>query len=170
MKTIKYETQKGFTVLELMIVLVIVGILASIVIPTYQNSVIKAQREDGMAALVAASSEQERFRAEWASYTDIMGQQNGACPGNIDCGLNLGTVVGGVVETEGGFYEISVDVSPIPGNPDAAGACGPGATPCTSFRFTATPIGRQVDDPCGFLTIDNQGNRGSEANDRQLCW
>lgn len=53
--------QKAFTLLELMIVVAIVGILAAIAIPNYQESVKKTRRADVMGDLLVAANEMERF-------------------------------------------------------------------------------------------------------------
>lgn len=59
MKNLK--TQKAFTLLELMIVVAIVGILASIAIPSYQESVKKSRRADATGALMVLANKMERF-------------------------------------------------------------------------------------------------------------
>ena len=55
------KSQKAFTLLELMIVVAIVGILASIAIPSYQESVRKSRRADATGALYVFANSMERF-------------------------------------------------------------------------------------------------------------
>jgi type IV pilus assembly protein PilE len=59
----------GFTLIELIIVIVIVGILASIALPSYQDSVRKARRSDAKAALLENANFMERFYTENNTYT-----------------------------------------------------------------------------------------------------
>ncbi|WP_269845025.1 type IV pilin protein [Wohlfahrtiimonas populi] len=63
---------KGFTLIELMIVIAIIGIIAMFAIPSYQNSQRKAQISEGEAALIAAQSQIEKYRlTARKSYDDI---------------------------------------------------------------------------------------------------
>ncbi len=59
---------KGFTLLELMIVVVVVGVLAAIAIPAYSDYVTRSKRADGKNALLAFQLEQEKFRANNPQY------------------------------------------------------------------------------------------------------
>jgi len=59
---------KGFTLIELMIVIVVIGILASIALPSYEDYVERARRADGKAALLEVQLAQEKYRANNASY------------------------------------------------------------------------------------------------------
>jgi type IV pilus assembly protein PilE len=61
--------QSGFTLVELTIVVTLIGILAMIAIPAYNDSVTKARRSDGQAALMEAMARQERFFTENNTYT-----------------------------------------------------------------------------------------------------
>ena len=59
----------GFTLIELMIVVAIVGILAAIAYPNYIDSVRKSRRSLAKAALMEAAQKQEAFYARNATYT-----------------------------------------------------------------------------------------------------
>jgi type IV pilus assembly protein PilE len=65
----KYKRISGFTLIELMIVVVIVGIIASIALPSYQDSVRKARRSDAQTALLENVNFMERFFTENNTYT-----------------------------------------------------------------------------------------------------
>jgi len=59
---------KGFTLIELMIVVAIIGILAAIAYPSYQNSVEKARRSDAQGALLGLANAMERHFTANNSY------------------------------------------------------------------------------------------------------
>ncbi len=54
---------KGFTLVELMIVVAIVGIIASIAYPSYDEYITRSKRGDAMSALMLASQAMERYRS-----------------------------------------------------------------------------------------------------------
>ncbi len=60
--------KRGFTLIELMIVVAVVGILAAIAYPSYIDSVRKAHRADGKAALMEAAQKMEIYYARNTSY------------------------------------------------------------------------------------------------------
>jgi type IV pilus assembly protein PilE len=60
--------QRGFTLIELMIALVVLAILTAIAYPSYTNQVLKSRRADGIAALNRASMRMESCRSDNASY------------------------------------------------------------------------------------------------------
>ena len=62
------KRQGGFTLIELMIVLVIVGILAAVALPSFRDQIRKSRRADAIAELGRLQLAQERWRADRASY------------------------------------------------------------------------------------------------------
>lgn len=63
----------GFTLIELVMVIAIVGILMAIAIPSYNSSTTKARRTDGQTALMDVMVRQERFYTENNTYTTDLG-------------------------------------------------------------------------------------------------
>jgi type IV pilus assembly protein PilE len=68
MSLIKLRTSYGFTLIELMIVVAIVGILAAVAYPSYREYVLRGNRTEGQSLLVEAAARQERFYAQNNSY------------------------------------------------------------------------------------------------------
>lgn len=83
----------GFTLVELLIAVAIVGILASVAYPSYQRHVQQARVSDGQAKLMEIASRLERCFTENRSYT---GCDSVSLP----------------VDSEGGFYEVTDSISP----------------------------------------------------------
>lgn len=86
----KIKSQTGFTLVELMIAVAIVGLLASIAYPNYQDYVFRAGRSDGKAALLSSAQWMERVMTASGSYPSA---------------ANFPT---SMVNSEGGRYTISV--------------------------------------------------------------
>jgi type IV pilus assembly protein PilE len=62
----------GFTLIELLITIVIVGILASIAIPTYTSYILKSHRIDAKNALSAVQLAEEKYRGNNLTYTSTL--------------------------------------------------------------------------------------------------
>lgn len=89
-----YRHMRGVTLLELMVVVVIVGILASIAYPNYREFVSRAKRNEAKAALLQIAQNQERFYLQNNTYTTDMTQ--------------LGFPVGAAYITDTEAYSVSV--------------------------------------------------------------
>ena len=88
---------RGVTLLELMIVTVIIGIMASIAYPNYREFVARAKRNEAKAALLQIAQNQERFYLQNNTYTTDMTQ--------------LGFPMAGGYITDTGSYSVSVTVA-----------------------------------------------------------
>ncbi|MDO9371048.1 MAG: type IV pilin protein [Gammaproteobacteria bacterium] len=141
----------GFTLIELMIVVAIVGILAAIAYPSYVDSVRKSRRADAITALYALQLAQEKWRANHTTYTSTLG------------GTGCGTA------TATGLCWTGADVT----RPYYTIAITAGAT-ATAFTATATASGDQVNDKangvtCTPLTITQNGPTYNPAG-QTACW
>lgn len=86
--------QRGFTLIELMIVVVIVGILASVAYPSYLGHVRKGRRADAQSVMLEAQQYMQRYYAAHNSYKDA------ALPDDLKVAPKSGTT----------YYNLSVDV------------------------------------------------------------
>jgi type IV pilus assembly protein PilE len=140
---VNQNKQCGFTLIELMIVVAILGVLASIALPAYQQNVRSGARSEAQSLLVQVAASQERF------YSDNNSYSTNANP--------LASPAEATVTSERGFYQVAV------------AACG-GGTIATCFVATATPQGNQTADSCTTLTITNTGLKGATGDSAANCW
>lgn len=151
------KKQQAFTLIELMIAVVIVGILAAIAYPSYRDSVYKSHRADAKAALQNLSNAMERQFTQTNSYCDV-GGANGSAFTNCGTSANdTGTASIYTVPTStANFYTVTI-VSPTGISPSAKTASG--------YILQAAPQGVQSNDSCGTLCLNSTGLRGTmDAN------
>ena len=94
------KIQKGFTLIELMIVVAIIGILAAIAIPAYQDYTIRAQVTEGLSMASAAKAAVSEFYADNGTWPD----DTGVAAGTGDLGWTSppqGKYVGNIVVEDG---------------------------------------------------------------------
>lgn len=133
--------ERGITIVELLIVMVIIGILTAIAFPTYDNHVRKGRRADAQTLMMDIATKEQQFLMDARQYTATIGASVG--------GLNIATSGWTCAATcTNAFYSIAV-VAAIPPAPP-------------TFTITATAQGAQAPD--GDLTLDEKGNRTRAGN------
>jgi type IV pilus assembly protein PilE len=136
--------QRGVTLMELMIVMVVVGILASVSIPAYRTYMMRINRTDAKRELMSVASTLERCFTRSGSYRRV-----NPLPDATPC----------VVfprNTDAGTYQIT----PL------------GALGDTTYTLQATPTGGQADDAkCAVLTLTAASVQGTTGTlTAQQCW
>ena len=136
---------RGITLLELLIVLVVVGIIAALTLPTYRQHMFRVHRTEAMSTLLQLQGAEETFYLRQARYADDVA----ATP---PVGLGISAT------STSGKYLLSVAV----------------AADGQSYVATATPApggGQDADQDCLTFSVDARGRRAvSGARDARYCW
>jgi len=139
----KCHISRGFTLVELMIVVVIVSLLAMVAVPSYNVSVSKARRADAQSSLSNLSGAMERFFTENGTYDGAAGTSGTPTTTGAPWIYHTQTPIDGNVK----FYNLTIH-----------------AATAGSYTVRATPIGGQVDD--GYLELASTGvERWDQNND-----
>jgi type IV pilus assembly protein PilE len=144
------RAQTGFTLIELMIVVVIVAILAAIAIPIYQRQIMESRRTSAKSALLDVASREEKYFSTNNAYTNTL----------TTLGYPTATVTVPNNIPASDYYTIAVNLT---------GA----TTASTNFTATATPIAgsSQASDVCDIFTITDLGVQGNNGGTQTTkCW
>ena len=149
------KPQKAFSLIELMIVVAIVGILAGIAYPSYQDSVSKSRRADAKGALLGFANAMERHFTENNDYCDAGGGGGANSCGDATNDSGSPTVFSATSPVDGGtpYYNLTIN-----------------AANATSYTLFAAPTGDQANDQCGTLTLTQTGQKGFSGTDTGDCW
>jgi type IV pilus assembly protein PilE len=148
--TIRLTRGAGFTLIELLIALVIISLLAMVAYPSYQKSVLRTRRADGIAGALAVQVAEEKFRASCPYYAQSLGSSN-------TCGANAGasTVQASATSPEG-YYTLSIVASSATGN---------------AYTINAAPTGIQADDTdCSPMQITFDASHPNGDKTPEGCW
>jgi len=117
------KQRKGFTLVELMVVVIIVGILASVAIPLYRTNVKKAMATEGSSLLGSVLTSERVYKAENATFSDTNADLSVDATGNkyfTSYTLSDVSATGFTAETSGTGAAADVTVTLV--YTDAAGA------------------------------------------------
>ncbi len=172
----KIKTQIGFTLIELMIVVAVVGILAAIAYPSYTESVLKGKRAQGRTAIAELMQQQERLATQRNCYIAFATDAGGVAAAIPDatCGTTAAFPV--PLKTFSGdslanaAYLLSANACPT--------AAGGTLAVQECIQVVATP--RSTDNRVGMLSMTSSGSKtctdasaaailDTSANFK-LCW
>ena len=150
MKKTSTHAAQGFTLIELMIVVAIIAIIASIALPSYRESVARGRRADARSVLLENVQWMERNFTLTNKY-----DKDGA--GTTIASPTVAAPLSGSSPKEGTDKYYTITLSTLT---------------AATFTFTATPINGMSGDKCGNLTITHTGAKGQSGTGATIdqCW
>jgi len=142
--------QHGFTLVELLVVVMITAILAAVAVPVYKQQIRKSRRTEAKTAILDLASREERMFSTRNSYAPN--------PATLATDLGYATLP---VAVGGGYYQLNVIATP------------------TTFVAQAIPVtvDQQADTQCQLFQVDNVGRQstnsapdGSGSDTTSTCW
>jgi type IV pilus assembly protein PilE len=140
---------RGFTLIEVIIVTVIIGLLAAIAIPQYSEYIARSRRADAQAFLLEVVSRQQHYLVNRRMYGT-----------SITAAIADGGLAMTIPQRVADFYDVTVVTVNNPAAP---------APPMPTFTLSAAPRGAQSSDRCGTLQVDQTGER-STSTGAAGCW
>ena len=140
--------QWGFTLIELIVTMVIIGVLTAIAIPNYTAYIQRSNRSEARNALLEGAAWMERWRTERGRY-DTPG-----APGTPPATFPFTQVPAAPAVAK---YTIAPPATPVPG---------------IAYTITATAVGVMATDACSTLSITETGARTftGGAGTQEICW
>ena len=123
------RSRRGFTLIELMIAVAVIGILAAIAYPAYTEQIRKARRAQTQAALMNISARQQQMLLDTRSYAATVALLNVALPTTVTRAYDITLTVGAAV------------------------------VPTFTATATPVTLSAQASDTCGVLTINQAGTK-----------
>ena len=140
---------RGLTLIELMVVVAVLAIIATIAIPAYTKLMNSVRRADGRAAVTAVALAEERYFSIYQSYTASLDDLKKMA------GLDADVADG---DSAKGYYTVAV-AGNIVGSECAIERC-----------FTVTATAQNPDAECTAMTLTSEGNKGGSPAGTNKCW
>lgn len=166
----KINNNHGFTLIELMITVAVIGILAAIVYPAYTDSVLKGRRAQARTALLELLQQQERYMMQYNCYLPFSTNSSFVASATAGCDGQSNSAPDNVP-----FKAYAGDSSSNASYLLSAAACTSGnkALPLNEcIQLTATPV--RSDPLAGNITISSHGMKScsgtAASSNKKICW
>ena len=145
------QAEQGFTLIELMIAVVVIGILSAIAIPSYRSYVQKAERTAAKGVMLNISQTEERYYTNNGTYAAVAAAPVATTSGFQNySGSSVATMKYSIAVTAGSIANTSAALT-------------------DAYTITGTPV--TTDALCGILQLDSTGAKAASGTGGiAQCW
>jgi type IV pilus assembly protein PilE len=132
---------RGFSLIELMVVVVVIGLLSAIALPSYTRYVLRSHRSSAITGVLDVASRQARYYTTNNTYTTSM------------TALGYPADPMPLTDSSNRYYDLSV-----------------ASASATAFSIRAVPVNAQTKDTCGTYRISDLGVKSVDSGTLGDCW